>query len=170
MCVGQIGAPHGVRGLVLIRSFTEVPEDITAYGTLTAEDGTPVSLEIKGAKKSGHIAAILGVSTREAADRLKGAKLYAARSQLPETEEGEFYHADLIGIEARDPEGLTLGRVVAIHDFGAGDLIEIDPGTGKTVLIPFTEDKVPVVDIAGARMVVDVSPDDFPEAATSASE
>ena len=170
MCVGQIGAPHGVRGLVVIRSFTEVPEDITAYGTLTTDDGAPVSLQIQGAKKSGHIAAISGISTREAAQRFKGVKLYAARSQLPKTREGEYYHADLIGIEARDREGHTLGRVVAIHDFGAGDLIEIDPGTGKTVLISFTQDTVPVVDIASAHMIVNVSPDEFPDAGTGASK
>ena len=170
VCVGQIGAPHGVRGLVVIRSFTEIPQDITAYGTLTTEDGTPVSLELKGVKKSGQIAAISGISSKEAAEGLKGARLYAARSRLPETEDGEYYHADLIGIEARDSNGRPLGRVVAIHDFGAGDLVEIDPGSGKTVLIPFTEDKVPVVDIAGAHMIIDASPEDFPDLSKDADK
>ncbi len=164
VCVGQIGAPHGVRGLVIVRSFTEISEDIAAYGALTTEDGIELSLELKGAKKSGLIAAIAGIGSREAADLLKGARLYVERSRLPETEEGEYYHADLIGIKARDSEGRELGRVVAVHDFGAGELIEIDPGTGKTVLIPFTKESVPLVDIAGAHMIVEHAPDGFPDA------
>jgi 16S rRNA processing protein RimM len=158
--VGRIGAPHGVRGLVVVRSFTEVPEHLIVYGPLTTADSREMSLSIRGAKKAGLIVAIDGIDSREAAAALNGTDLFIARAALPGTGEDEFYHADLIGIEAVDLANRPVGRVVAVHDFGAGDLIELDPGSGATLLVPFTAECVPVVDIAQRRMVVDPPPAD----------
>jgi len=153
--VGRIGAPHGVRGLVVVRSFTEVPEHLVAYGPLTTADGRQLSLSIRSAKKAGLIVAIDGIDSREAAAALSGTDLFVARAALPGTGEDEFYHADLIGLEAVDLSDCPVGRVVAVHDFGAGDLIELDAGCGATLLVPFTAECVPVVDLAARRMVVD---------------
>lgn len=170
VCVGQIGAPHGVRGLVVVRSFTEVPEDVTAYGPVTTESGAVLVLELRSSKKTGLIAAIEGVEHRDAAEALKGELLYVARDRLPEPDEDEYYHTDLIGLEAVDTVGLPLGRVVAVHDFGAGDLIEIGPDQGEPVLVPFTRETVPVVDIAGGRIVLEPSAWRAAEAAGETAE
>jgi 16S rRNA processing protein RimM len=97
---------------------------------------------------------VAGVVDRDAAEALRGTLLYVPRGRLPEAGEEEWYHADLIGLQATDQDGAALGRVTAVHDFGAGDLLEIDPGAGETVLVPFTRDAVPEVDVASGRIVV----------------
>jgi 16S rRNA processing protein RimM len=158
ICVAQIGAPHGVRGEVKLWSYTADPQSVRDYGPLETEDGaTRFEIEALRAAKDHLVARLKGVSDRDAAKRLTNTKLFVARERLPATDtDDEFYHADLIGLAVVDTEGNALGSVAAVHNFGAGDLIDVKPVQGNsTVLLPFTEAAVPVVDIAGRRIVVD---------------
>ena len=162
VCVAQIGAAHGIRGEVKLRSFTTDPAAVADYGPLESEDGT-LHVEIEALRQAkGHLVAQLsGIRDRTAAARLANVRLYVARERLPPTEPEEFYHADLIGLRAEDRAGTELATIVGIHDFGAGDLLELRPrGQATTVLMPFTALTVPVVDIAGGRIVID-PPDDL---------
>jgi 16S rRNA processing protein RimM len=156
VCLGQIGAPHGVRGEVRLHSFTADPAAITSYGPLETEDGRVFKIETMRPAKDHFVARISGVADRSAAELLKNIKLYVPRERLPEPDEpDEFYHADLIGLSVHDRSGQKLGTVVAVHNFGAGDLIEVIPEAGgKTELLPFDETHVPIVDIAAGRIVV----------------
>ena len=157
VCLGQIGATHGVRGEVRLRSFTSDPAAITRYGPIETEDGRVLAIESLRPAKDHFVARLSGIRDRDAASALANTKLYVPRERLPPAEEpGEFYHADLVGLAVVDPEGKSLGTVIAIHNFGAGDLIEVRPDTGgDTELIPFDETNVPVVDVAAGRMVVE---------------
>jgi 16S rRNA processing protein RimM len=157
VCLGQIGAAHGVRGEVRLRSFTSDPAAITAYGPLETEDGRVLEIEKLRPAKDHFVARLSGIRDRDAASALTNAKLYVPRERLPRTEDpDEFYHADLIGLSAVDRAGKTLGAVVAIHNFGAGDLIEVRPPTGgDTELVPFDTVHVPEVDIASGKIVID---------------
>ncbi len=159
VCLGQIGAPHGVRGEVRLRSFTAEPEAIAGYGPLQAEDGSLVEIESLRPAKDYFVATLAGVRDRNAAERLTNVKLYVPRERLPKLEEtDEFYHADLIGLTAFDRAGKKLGSVVAVHNFGAGDLIEVRADEGETELIAFTEFNVPEVDVGAGRIVIEPSP------------
>jgi 16S rRNA processing protein RimM len=157
ICIARIGAAHGVRGAVKLWTFTEDPLAVKTYGPLVTKDGAG-SFEIATAREAkGHLVATLkGIATREDAERLNGIELYIAREKLPATDENEYYHADLIGLAAVDAAHEPLGRVVAIHNFGAGDIIEIAPPSGTTLLLPFTNAVVPSVDLKGGRVVVEV--------------
>ena len=157
ICIARIGAAHGVRGAVKLWTFTEDPFAVKAYGPLLTKDGAR-SFEIATAREAkGHLVATLkGIATREDAERLNGIELYVARDALPDTDDGEYYHADLIGLAAVNAAGETIGRVVAMHDFGAGDIIEIAPPSGQTLLLPFTDAVVPTVDIAGGKVVIEM--------------
>ena len=157
ICIARIGAAHGVRGAVKLWTFTEDPLAVKTYGPLVTKDGAR-SFEIATAREAkGHLVATLkGIATREDAERLNGIELYIAREKLPATDENEYYHADLIGLAAVDAAHEPLGRVVAIHNFGAGDIIEIAPPSGTTLLLPFTHAVVPSVDLKGGRVVVEV--------------
>jgi len=168
VCVARIGAPHGVRGAVKLWTFTEDPLAVQRYGPLATKDGAR-RFEVTHVREAkGHLVATLqGVGTREEAQRLNGLELYVAREKLPATEADEYYHADLIGLAAVDAAEQAIGRVVAIHNFGAGDIIEIAPPQGATMLLPFTNAVVPVVDIAGGRVVIELpaeSDGDTPDA------
>ena len=155
ICIARIGAPHGVRGAVKLWTFTEDPLAVKAYGPLLTKDGAR-SFEIASAREAkGHLVATLkGVASREDAERLNGIELYIARDKLPATGENEYYHADLIGLAAVTPANEPLGRVAAIHNFGAGDIIEIAPVHGATLLLPFTNAVVPTVDLAAGHVVI----------------
>ncbi len=157
VCVARIGAAHGVRGAVKLWTFTEDPLAVLDYGPLATEDGTR-RFEIADARQArGHLVATLkGVTTRNDAEALNGLELYVAREKLPPAGDGEYYHADLIGLAAVSTGGDQLGRVVAVHNFGAGDVIEIAPPKGATVLLPFTEAVVPDVDLDAGRVVIDL--------------
>jgi 16S rRNA processing protein RimM len=157
ICIARIGAAHGVRGAVKLWTFTEDPLAVKAYGPLLTKDGTR-SFEVATAREAkGHLVATLkGIATREDAERLNGIELYIAREKLPDTDEDEYYHADLIGLDAVTPANEPLGRVIAIHNFGAGDIIEIAPPHGATMLLPFTNAVVPTVDLAARRVVVEL--------------
>jgi 16S rRNA processing protein RimM len=157
ICIARIGAPHGVRGAVKLWTFTEDPLAVKAYGPLVTKDGTR-QFEVTHAREAkGHLVATLkGVTSRDEAERLNGIELYIAREKLPATGEDEYYHADLIGLAAVTPANEPLGRVIAIHNFGAGDIIEIAPPRGATMLLPFTNAVVPSVDLAGGRVVIEL--------------
>jgi 16S rRNA processing protein RimM len=156
VCLGQFGAAHGVQGEVRLHSFTADPAAITSYGPLEGEDGRVFEIEAMRPAKDHFVAKIAGVADRNAAELLKNLKLYVPRARLPEPDApDEFYHADLIGLVVVDRAGEKLGTVVAVHNFGAGDLIEMNPASGgKTQLLPFDDVHVPTVDIAAGKIVV----------------
>jgi 16S rRNA processing protein RimM len=156
VCLARIGAAHGVRGQVKLWTFTEDPFAVTRYGALSTKDGAR-QFEVTEAReaKGFLVASLKGVTTRHQAERLNGVELYVARDNLPATEADEYYHADLIGLAAVTPAGDALGCVLAIHNFGAGDIIEIAPASGSTLMLPFSNAVVPTVDIAGGRVVID---------------
>ena len=156
ICIARIGAAHGVRGQVKLWTFTEDPLAVKSYGPLSTKDGSR-QFEVTHVRETrDHLVATLkGIATRNDAERLNGIELYVARDKLPATEEDEYYHADLIGLAAITTADEPLGRVVAIHNFGAGDIIEIAPPEGPTLLLPFTNAVVPTVDLAGGRVVIE---------------
>ena len=160
--LGEIGAPQGLKGEVRLRSFTEEPAAIAEYGPLEDAEGRPVEIESLQRTPKGLIARIKGVTTREGAEAFTRTKLYVPRERLPERGEEEWYHAELIGLAAFAPDGAQLGTVLAVHNFGAGDLVEIAPPEGPTLLVPFTRDAVPEVDVEGGRLTV-VLPEELPE-------
>jgi len=163
ICVARIGAAHGIRGEVKLWSFTADPAAVKDYGPLESQDGT-LRFEIEALRPArDHLVARLsGVRDRDAAARLTNVDLYVPRDRLPAPAPDEFYHADLIGLRAESRDGAELATIVAIHDFGAGDLLELRPlGSSSTVLMPFTAATVPVVDIAGGRIVIDPPEDLF---------
>lgn len=154
--LGVIVGVHGVRGQLRVKSFTEVPEDIAAYGPLKDVAGKRYELQVTGAAKGVLLVRIAGVGDRTAAEALKGAELLIDRDLLPEADEDEFYHADLIGLRAELVGGELLGEVAAVQNFGAGDLLEIRlDGSRKTVLVPFDGTSVPEIDLDAGRLVVD---------------
>ena len=155
ICLGVITAPHGVQGLVKIKSFTAEPAAIADYGALQDEKGERrFELELVGSGKGVLLARIADVKDRNAAERLKGVRLYVRRDALPEPEADEFYQADLVGLAALLEDGSTFGTVREVHDFGAGASLEIEDANGKTVLVPFTATAVPKVDIAARTLVI----------------
>jgi len=155
LCLGVITGPHGVRGLVRIKSFTAEPQAIAAYGPLQDEKGQrDFELSLVGEAKGVLIARIAGIDDRNAAERLKGVRLYVRRGALPEPAAEEFYQADLVGLDAVLADGAELGKVSAVHDFGAGASLEIVDAAGKAVIVPFTTAAVPTVDIAAGLLVI----------------
>jgi 16S rRNA processing protein RimM len=154
--LGHIAGAHGIRGEVLIKTYTEAPENVGAYGPLSDESGA-CTFKLKSARATpkGVVARLQGVDDRNAAEALKGIALYIARDRLPAAADGEFYHADLIGLAAVDGDGKPLGEIVAVQNYGAGDLLEIRlAGASRTELVPFTDTVVPEVYIAARRVVV----------------
>jgi len=156
VCLGVMVGAHGVRGLVKVKSFTEVPEDVAAYGPVCDEaGGRRWSLEVAGRAKGVVLMRVPGISDRDQAQALHGTRLFVERSALPTLDEEEvFYHADLIGLRAEDAAGRDLGRVEAVENFGAGDLLEIVDPEGRSQMLPFTRAVVPQVDLAAGRVVV----------------
>ncbi|TWB93697.1 16S rRNA processing protein RimM [Bradyrhizobium macuxiense] len=157
VCVARIGAAHGVRGAVRLWTFTEDPLAVKDYGPLMTKDGAR-QFEVTHAREAkDHLVVTLkGVATRDDAERLNGLELYVPRDRLPDTDDGEYYHTDLIGLAAVTTSEQPLGKVIAIHNFGAGDIIEIAPPQGATMLLPFTNAVVPTVDLDGGRVVIDL--------------
>jgi len=161
VCVAEIGAAHGLAGEVRLRAFTTDPLAVTQFGPLETEDGREVAIATVRPGKDCLIARLAGVADRTAAERLRNVKLYVARERLPAIDEPEtWYHADLVGLAAVVPDGSAFGRVVAVQNFGAGDLLEIAPAAGgPTVLLPFTDAVVPLVDVPNGRVVVNPPPE-----------
>ena len=157
VCVAEIAAAHGLQGALRLRCFTEDPLSVAAYGPVHDADGRSLfRLRVVAPTRGGVIATAQGVERREAAEALRGTRLYVPRRRLPEPAEEEFYHADLVGLEAVDPAGTVCGRVVAIYNFGAGDVVEIAAEDGRTTMAPFTREVVPAIDLAGRRITVDL--------------
>jgi 16S rRNA processing protein RimM len=154
--VGVIGAPHGIRGEVRVKSYTATPGAIASYRPLMTEDGrrSLVMLGLRPVKDDMVVARFDGVTTREAAAALTNTRLYVDRAVLPQPDEEEFYHADLVGLRAESAEGVLIGRIASLANYGAGDLLEIQPEAGETILVPFTKAFVPVVDLAGGRVII----------------
>ena len=156
--VGVFGAARGVRGEIAVKSYTEDPEAIGAYGALTDKEGARV-FAFESLRRLGDetlVARVKGVANREDAQALSGVELYARREQLPPPGEDEFYYDDLVGLAAVTREGLRLGRVVALSNFGAGDILEIAPeGGAETLLMPFTKAVAVEIDFARGRIVIE---------------
>lgn len=152
--MGAIIGAHGVRGQVRVKSFAAEPRAVASYGPLEDARGRVYKLTLHGGADDVLIADIAGVTDRNQAERLKGTELFVPRAALPEPEDGAFYHADLVGLEVRLGDGSVFGTVRAVHDFGAGDSLEIVRPDGD-VMVPFTKAAVPVVDVAGGFIVLD---------------
>jgi len=155
--MGRFGAPHGVRGEIRLQSFTAEPLSIATYGPLFDRSGARRFL-LKSAREQGRdtlVVRVEGVTDRDAAQRLGGTDLYLPRDCLPAPEEDEFYLADLLGLSVESEEGAALGQVIALRNFGAGDILEVLPRDGgETQFYPFTKALAPIVDLAGGRIVV----------------
>jgi 16S rRNA processing protein RimM len=156
VCVGIVAGAHGVRGAVRIKSFTAEPKDVGRYGPVEDESGRhKFKLSFVGVAKGVVLAKLTGIADRDEAEALRGMRLYLPRDALPPPDEEEYYHADLIGLAAVLEDGTGIGTVQAVHDFGAGDCLEIARPERQPVMVPFTRAAVPVVDIAGGRVVLD---------------
>ena len=157
ICVGAIAGAFGVRGEARLKSFTADPSAIASYGPLSTEDAAR-SFEVRLTRqlKGGFAARLSGVATREEAEALRGTRLYVGREMLPETDDDEFYYTDLIGLRVELSDGTLIGRVKAVQDFGAGDMLEYLPeGGGESLYLPFTREIVPTVDLPGGRVIAD---------------
>jgi 16S rRNA processing protein RimM len=155
--LGRITGAHGLKGEVRIAAFTAEPEDVAAYGPLQNADGS-VTVEIASLRPVGDgavVARLAGIADRTAAERLRGIELYVPREKLPLAGADEYYYSDLIGLAVFSPEGEALGEVVAVHNFGAGDLVEVRAPQGRqTTLIPFESAHVPKVDLEAGRVTI----------------
>ena len=162
--MAQIGAAHGLKGKVRLRSFTQEPTDFATYGPLETEDGSR-KLEVEETRfaKDHFVASFKGVDDRNAAETLRNVNLYVAREKLPAVAEDDtFYHADLVGLSAVTRDQSAVGEVIAVQNFGAGDILEIKRADGSVLMLPFTENAVPEIDLAGGIVVID-PPADSPE-------
>lgn len=148
---------HGLKGEVRVKAFTAEPEKLGAYGPLHAKDGRLFTVEALRPGKTGEaVAALAEVRDREAAEALKGTELFVKRAALPDTESGEFYHADLVGLDAEDSDGRRIGKVLSVQNYGAGDVLVILADTGDEILLAFTRDNVPEIDMKAGRLIVAV--------------
>ncbi len=165
ICVGAIAGAFGVRGEVRLKSFTADPEAIATYGPLQSEDGSQsFTVALIGQTKGGFTARLSEIATKEQADALRGLRLYVDRNKLPGLPDDEFYHADLIGLEVFDTGGSPLGTVQSVLNHGASDLLEIKgAGLADTVLLPFTREAVPTVDLSSGRIIADPPEGVFPD-------
>ncbi len=169
VCVAQIGAAHGLKGEVRLWSFTQEPSGFAAYGSLETEDGSRI-LDVENARfaKDHFVAKFRSIDDRNAAEALRNVKLFIARERLPAVEEDDtFYHADLIGLSAVTPDQSVFGEVIAVQNFGAGDILEIKRADGSVLMLPFTDVAVPQIDLARGTIVVD-PPQDSPESEAGA--
>ena len=156
VCLGIVVGIHGVKGVVRLKSFTAAPADVGAYGAVSDESGTRrFKIKVVGESRGSVLALLSGIANREAAEALRGVRLYVPRKALPATNEDEFYHADLIGLPVETKEGARLGTVGAVHNFGAGDILDVRADDGRELLLPFSAAVVPTVDLAAGRIVVD---------------
>ncbi|MBF0563181.1 MAG: 16S rRNA processing protein RimM [Alphaproteobacteria bacterium] len=156
VCVGVVVAAQGLQGQLRIKSFTARPGDIAAYGPVMNDEGRRFDLKLQGERGQGvGLASLAGVTDRNAAEALRGTQLYVLRAALPPPDdEGEFYWSDLIGLAVVFDDGEAAGTVQAVHDFGAGSILEVTRPGATSVMVPFTRAVVPVVDLPGKRVVV----------------
>lgn len=155
VCVAAVAAAHGVRGALKLKTFTEDPDNVGAYGALLDETGRELfAVRVIGPAKGGVLVQAEGITDRDAAEALRGLRLYVPRERLPEPEPDSFYYEDLVGLAVVDTEGRPLGRVSAVHDFGAGEVLEYRDEAGQSGMLPFTAALVPEVDLPRGRIVV----------------
>ena len=166
--LGAVIGAHGLKGEVKVKTFTHSPEKLGAYGTLSTKDGRALTVaQLRASKPDEAVVRFAEIADRNAAEALKGTELFVPREALPAAEADEFYHADLVGLRAEDEEGRVLGTVSGVHNFGAGDVIEIVRADGDTVMLPFTREVVPVIEIEAGRVII-AAPEDV-EAETKGS-
>lgn len=159
LCVGVVAGARGLQGEVRIKSFTAEPSDVAAYGPVSDADGNRTfTIKVRGLAKGQVVAKLSGVDDRNGADAIKGLKLFVSRDALPAPDDDEFYHSDLIGLSVELSDGETLGTVKAVHDYGAGTSIEVTGGERGVVMVPFTKEACPVVDLQEGRVVVEPLP------------
>jgi len=164
ICVGAIMGAFGVRGEVRLKSFCADPEAIADYSPLVTEAGDSFEIKLTRSVKGGFGAHLAGVTSKEAADAMRGTKLYARREDLPNLPDDEYYHSDLIGLIVLDTGGAELGKVTSVQDFGAGDILEIyGKGLKEAALLPFTVANVPTVDLSAGKIIADPPEGMFPE-------
>ena len=157
VCVGTVSGPKGLDGSLRIRSYTTQPEDIISYGPVSDRTGeNQYDIDILQSTKKGLVVKIGGIEDRDAAEAIKGLDLYVSRGSLPELDEGEFYFSDLIGLDAVNLNGSLIGKVKSVDNFGAGNVMELEMQDGNYLSLPFSLDVVPVVDIPGGRVVVNL--------------
>jgi 16S rRNA processing protein RimM len=155
LAVGAIAGPHGVRGQFKVKLFAETPAALEQYGALQIDDGRALKLTVKSVNSKGLvIVSAIGVNSREAAEALRGMLLSTSRASLPDPAEDELYHADLLGAAVFHEDGTNLGEVVALYNFGAGEIIEVKPASGASVMLPFAGESVLSVDIPNRRVVL----------------
>ena len=153
--VGAIAGPHGVRGQFKVKLFAETPAALEQYGALQIDDGRALKLSVKSVNSKGLvIVSAVGVTSREAAEALRGMLLSTSRASLPDLGEDELYHADLLGAAVFHEDGTNIGEVVALYNFGAGEIIEVKPASGTSVMLPFAGESVVSVDIPNRRVVL----------------
>lgn len=152
--LGVVIGAQGLKGEVKVKTFTESPGKLGAYGPLHAKDGKSFRVTSVRETKDGAVISLEGVTDRSTAEALKGTELYVPRSALPKADPDEFYHADLIGLRAEDTEGRAMGIVRALHNFGAGDVIELVRDDGDEVFLPFTREVAKEIDLEGGRIVI----------------
>jgi 16S rRNA processing protein RimM len=156
VCVGVVVGVHGVKGTVRIKCYTTEPTGLAAYGPVSDEQGTRrFAIEVLGVSRGAVLAHLSGIKDRDAADALRGLRLYVPRAALPATKEDEFYHADLVGLPVETRDGQRLGTVRAVHNFGAGDILELRADGGRELMLPFSDAVVPAVDLAAGRIIAD---------------
>jgi len=153
--LGVVGGAHGIKGEVRIKSFTEDPTDIKAYGPLFDAKGNKYTIRTARIQKNVVVVTINEISDRNGAELLNGTELFVDRSALPEDDEDEFYQSDIVGMAVESVDGAAIGTVIAFHDFGAGEVIEIKPERGSSVMIPFSEAAVPDIDVERRVMIVE---------------
>lgn len=155
VCIAQIGAPNGVRGDVRVKLFSDDPASLTAYGVLHNADGRRSFTALSARpQKTVFIVRFAEITSRNEAESLNGTKLYIDRDALPDLDEEEFYYSDLIGLRTELEDGSDFGTILALHDFGAGELLEVAPKKGKSQLLPFTKEVVPSIDLASGKVVI----------------
>jgi 16S rRNA processing protein RimM len=155
--LGAVVGAHGLDGAVKVKTFTETPDKLGAYGPVHAKDGRVLVIEaVRATASDMAVVRLEGVTDRTGAEALKGLELFVARAALPRTEAEEFYHADLVGLRVEDEAARLVGHVRGIHNFGAGDVLDIEKPDGSEALLPFTREFAPIVDVAGGRIVIAV--------------
>jgi 16S rRNA processing protein RimM len=155
LAIGAIAGPHGVRGQFKVKLFAETPAALEQYGALQIDDGRALKLSVKSVNNKGSvIVSAVGVTSREDAEALRGMLLSTSRDNLPDLAEDELYHADLLGAAVFHEDGTNLGEVVALYNFGAGEIIEVKPDSGSNVMLPFAGESVVSVDIPNRRVVL----------------
>jgi len=157
LLLAAVIGPHGLKGEVRVKTFTAAPNNLAAYGPLHTKDGRTFTItDMRATKPDEAVARFAEITDRNASEALKGIELFVARAALPAADSEEFYHADLVGLRAEDTEGRAVGTVTGIHNFGAGDVIEIARDDGDMVMLPFTREVVPVIEIGAGRLVIAV--------------